>query len=81
MKYVEITEFNPETEKNEPYAKAVLNEDGTIAFEGEPDIFPDEIVVPGREQPVTTADGVEYLNALEHEFNSPGAMATGIIEG
>ncbi|MFH1047454.1 MAG: hypothetical protein V1738_04080 [Patescibacteria group bacterium] len=81
MKWVEISAFNPETEKNDVFAKCILNDDdGTVVFEGETDVFPEEIFLPGREQPLTPSDGIEYLRSLGQEFHSAGAMASDILE-
>jgi hypothetical protein len=81
MKSVEISAFNPATHLNDVFATCILADDGTVSFEGETDVFPTEITVPGRTAPVTTADGIEYLQALRHEFNGMAGMASDIIEG
>ena len=80
MKRVDITEFDPGTHTNVTIAGANLADDGIVSFDGETDIFPSEITVPGNARPVTVKDGLAYLEALRYEFTTPQAMASDVYE-
>ncbi len=81
MKWVEISEFNPETEKSTVFATAVLSDAGQITFEGETSTFPESIPAPEGDRQITPNDGIDYLLALKREFNNAYAMASDIREG
>ncbi|OIO51428.1 hypothetical protein COY93_04890 [Candidatus Uhrbacteria bacterium CG_4_10_14_0_8_um_filter_58_22] len=78
-KYVNVTCLDTSQGKTKVIATAVLNENGTITFEGQTDIFPEEIATLGGKT-VTPADGLAYLLALPSVLDSAYATAGDVEE-
>lgn len=84
MKYVEVKKYNPDTDRLETVVRC-LEHDGNVTVEGE-----DAIVLATLEEglydrstkrSVTPADGVAYLEAVEHAFTNPQTgIATKVLD-